>query len=561
MAPRVNLPPKKNRARCGIKYQLRIVKGDLPADSEFKDEDQHEDMASLAVADVDTTEGNEHHLQAALATKAVFIPTPAAEGKVSDYNLLYPPDKWKKPATYIYTTTTVEEAVTNAFLDYDLTYYMDEVDMQWLERNNQEARGEGTSAAAEKLKGGGAETGLPVSISEDEFELVMGLLDKLIEPTGFHGSGPDFSAVHEFFDRPLPNNIFASFAVPAWVPPPPSLACIARLVFPHWKQRRVELDGRKIHPSINYDEFDFANEPYVCFRRRDPKAVRKTRAGQAVNNADKLVQLHYNFSQALAIAEAVLEREGFKQLAAIESETLWNARKPMADLFRSVPGLITKADEERLTERPKKIRPNKSTLPKVKVLPPSHPGGANGALAPAILPSERAFIIQKEILQSVQEDTDWLRSHACLDVTDVRPHGLQHFSRAHSAYRTRIKHLWYRAPTRCGWIFPVKTVPDCVGCECALGGVDGDLSIDGRVSHMWFPYGVSAGTTTTLWTLARTTSTIRNWSAAFELNGGSMLTHLSLDWLRTNTGCLWTNMTPNILYRDCNETTRMNSAW
>ncbi|CAK5277997.1 unnamed protein product, partial [Mycena citricolor] len=167
-----------------------------------------------------------------------------------------------------------------------------------------------------------------------------------------------------------------------------------------------------------YDEFDFANEPYVCFRRRDPKAVRKTRAGQAVNNADKLVQLHYNFSQALAIAEAVLEREGFKQLAAIESETLWNARKPMADLFRSVPGLITKADEERLTERPKKIRPNKSTLPKVKVLPPSHPGGANGALAPAILPSERAFIIQKEILQSVQEDTDWLRSHACLDVTD-----------------------------------------------------------------------------------------------------------------------------------------------
>jgi hypothetical protein len=58
MAPRVTLPPKKNRARCGIKFPLKIFKGDLRADSHYLDEDMAENQSLLAVADVDASEGN-----------------------------------------------------------------------------------------------------------------------------------------------------------------------------------------------------------------------------------------------------------------------------------------------------------------------------------------------------------------------------------------------------------------------------------------------------------------------------------------------------------------------
>jgi enhancer of polycomb-like protein len=124
-------------------------------------------------------------LQAALATKAVFIPTPGVIGVADNYNELYPQNKWKDPISFLKTTQTVEEACSNALVDHEFTYYMDEIDKQWLDKNNQEARGEGTSAqgarSARKGKDKEPEMGVPVSISEDEFELVMGLLEKITE--------------------------------------------------------------------------------------------------------------------------------------------------------------------------------------------------------------------------------------------------------------------------------------------------------------------------------------------------------------------------------------------
>lgn len=69
---------------------------------------------------------------------------------------------------------------------------MDERDKEWLDKNNEEARGEGTSAQgavstsglrtsarSAKAKGKEPESTQPVVISEDEFELVMGVFEKV----------------------------------------------------------------------------------------------------------------------------------------------------------------------------------------------------------------------------------------------------------------------------------------------------------------------------------------------------------------------------------------------
>lgn len=118
----------------------------------------------------------------------MHIPTPGAVRLVDNYEQLYPSARWKDPISYLQTTQTVEEACTNALVDHEYaTYYMDEIDKQWLDKNNQEARGEGTSAQGatsaprSARKGKEPEMGVPVSITEDEFELVMGLLEKVTD--------------------------------------------------------------------------------------------------------------------------------------------------------------------------------------------------------------------------------------------------------------------------------------------------------------------------------------------------------------------------------------------
>ncbi|KAF8147792.1 enhancer of polycomb-like-domain-containing protein [Mycena galopus ATCC 62051] len=415
-------PQKKNRARCGIKYPLKIFKGDLETDSEYIDED-FEDTASQIIADVDVNEGNEHHLQAALATKAVFIPTPGAIRIVDNYDELYPKDRWTDPVSYLKTTQTVEEACSHGLVEHEYTYYMDETDKLWLDKNNQQARGEGTSAqgarSVYKGKAKSPEMGVPVSISEDEFELVMGLLEKITDQKIPKSDGLAFSSFEPFFLKPLPADFFASYVTPSWIPPPALLVRIARTMHPHWEQRRSPLNGRQIRPTLNFDESDFPNESYICFRRRDNKPVRKTRAGQATNHADKLAQLDRNLSQALDIANALLARENVKQAAAVQSHNLWQARRPMADLLRKFPSLVTKADEERLLDKPRKPKTSRSALPKVKVLPPSHPGTPPAtAMGQSMLPSQRCAAIQQEIMKNMQRESQEIKEHGQVDVVD-----------------------------------------------------------------------------------------------------------------------------------------------
>ena len=80
-----------------------------------------------------------------LQNSRTFIPTPDSTGLVEDYESLYPSDRWHEPVSSVKTSETIEEATLNA-LSHGFTYLMDERDNEWLDKNNEEARGEGTTA-------------------------------------------------------------------------------------------------------------------------------------------------------------------------------------------------------------------------------------------------------------------------------------------------------------------------------------------------------------------------------------------------------------------------------
>lgn len=231
-----------------------------------------------------------------------IIPVPDSTGLVDNVNYeeWYQPNRWTDPSTFIKSSDTVEDTWDSA-LNNGFTYLMDERDKEWLDKNNEEARGEGTSAAgacaaatpttrsggprSAKSKGKEAETSASMSITEDEFELVMGLFEKVThEKAEFlhhvrqntqcfnpviltteiqsfkEGNLPPFTDYQDTFANPLPPPTFASFLVSEWIPEPEKLCKIAKVVYPHWRQRRTDREGHRIIPSLNvYFFFDLTN--------------------------------------------------------------------------------------------------------------------------------------------------------------------------------------------------------------------------------------------------------------------------------------------------------------
>lgn len=167
--------------------------------------------------------------------------------------------------------------------------------------------------------------------------------------------------------------MFALATLPSWVPSGSQLSKFAKAVYPHWSKRRQERGGHPIIPIVNVcrhfhpeqsfvtkslfklDETDTKNESYICFRRREIKAVRKTRAQQATYG-DKMQRLQNELLNAIDIAKMVMQRESLKKEHAALGEVQADARLKFADLKRKFPNLGTKEDEELLhdKERPPK---------------------------------------------------------------------------------------------------------------------------------------------------------------------------------------------------------------
>lgn len=92
------------------------------------------------------------------------------------------------------------------------------------------------------------------------------------------------------------------------------------------------------------------NESYICFRRREIKSVRKTRASQATSS-DKLLRLQSELAQSLELAKTLLARENLKKENAQQVVQVWDKRLEFAELKRKFPALGTKEDEELLYEK------------------------------------------------------------------------------------------------------------------------------------------------------------------------------------------------------------------
>ncbi|KIY63417.1 hypothetical protein CYLTODRAFT_137134 [Cylindrobasidium torrendii FP15055 ss-10] len=433
MARPHNASTLRNRNRVTTKTRLRIAFGDVQVDEHIPDEGD-KDAHNYGL---DADDSKELHISQILSARQIsqkgtkeapqsYIPTPES-AVVEGYEKRHPQRKWRDPATYVTHSETVDEAWVCGLAD-GCTYFMDERDKAWLDKNNEDARGEGTSAAAgvsphrlsprsAKTKGKEPEASPAVVMDENAFELAMGLFELATHREaeflhhGFQGADsiPPFSTYQTLFGNPLRPEYFSRCVVPTKLPTPALLLQIGRAIYPHWRQRRAERNGVRIISQLNFDEADTQNESYVCFRRREMKATRKTR-GQQANMAERLQSLQRALEEPLRLAQLVMRRENLKRANNDITCASWTRRLAMLEFIRRDPTLAEKGDEELLVDREaavvRKPEARKEYTPKIDAPAPTPP-----QLPPLMRPSDRTRRINVNIetacARRKEKDRQW----------------------------------------------------------------------------------------------------------------------------------------------------------
>ncbi|KAM0747125.1 hypothetical protein T439DRAFT_106245 [Meredithblackwellia eburnea MCA 4105] len=357
---------------------------------------------------VDKEEEHELHLQQVLAatskpTKGISanasIPTPDSKVLIDEavYKSLYKSNVWTDTFTPIRFSDTVEDAMKGA-----VDYTMDDEDEEWLEAFNKTLAATSSAAGSSATNGGAAaaENGKPLDpvpngsntpaggrgardrkgkgknlddassesgagaavatgpISDDDFELVMQLMEKTAEE-----KAP--MAHVDIESLPTLADMEAAFVEQVWKPPVDHLKGFAKSIYPWWKERKEKRGGKSIIPQLDYDESN-ENNPYVCFRRRELKSSRKTRRSDQQNH-DRLIRLRNDLYAAHALMVKTRDRERLKLESFQAERRIFEARVEMRDLKRRLGE--AEGDEDLLIGRREKKRKREEVGP---------PGSANG---------------------------------------------------------------------------------------------------------------------------------------------------------------------------------------
>jgi enhancer of polycomb-like protein len=120
----------------------------------------------------------------------------------------------------------------------------------------------------------------------------------------------------------------------------------AKDIYSHWKNQRLLKGNRPLIPSLKFEtnlETD-DSDPYVCFRRREVRQVRKTR-GRDAQVTEKLKKLRKELEEARFLMTQVRRRELLKRDQLAMDKQIFEQRLAVKDLKRK---LSIKGDDEEL---------------------------------------------------------------------------------------------------------------------------------------------------------------------------------------------------------------------
>ncbi|EEA18929.1 Enhancer of polycomb-like protein 1 [Talaromyces marneffei ATCC 18224] len=271
---------------------------------------------------VEKAEESEFHLQAAINAVALGkiseanIPTPETVLSNIRYDELYPPT-FSQPATYIRFSSTVEDCC-------GCMYNLDEEDDVYLKIMN-EKRDPSTPAC-----------------TEDQFEEVMYFFEETAhtkQPFASVDSPPvlSYAEIEDSFDAAVDEHIKR----------------FAKDIYEHWKKRRISVGNHPLQISLKFETGQETDDgdPYVCFRRREVRQIRKTR-GRDAQSAEKLRRLRKELEDARQLVAFVRQRELARKEMFIIEKQVFQQRAEVKDMKRKLG--IKDDDEDLINQKPKK---------------------------------------------------------------------------------------------------------------------------------------------------------------------------------------------------------------
>ena len=162
--------------------------------------------------------------------------------------------------------------------------------------------------------------------SEDAFEEVMNFFEDtagIKQPFAAVDSSPvlPYRELEEHFDE------FTSAEVKGW----------SRVIYEHWKLRRTATGNNRLAPSLKFETGQDTDDadPYVCFRRRELRQIRKTRNRDA-QGAEKLRKLRHELESARHILSLVKQREMIRKEVLMMDRALFQQRAEVKEIKRKL---------------------------------------------------------------------------------------------------------------------------------------------------------------------------------------------------------------------------------
>lgn len=210
------------------------------------------------------------------------IPAPPAlesTGTGGNYDVLYP-DAAPMPTGYIKFSQTVEECI-------GCPYNMTTEDAEWLQKYTRRL-------------------GANPQLSEDNFEKIMWVFEEETRQRTPYAAVDNHFLAYADLQEALRDS--EEYDVPD------KAQEHTKEVYAYWKARREQCGGHSLQPSIKLEtdqEIDTDGDPYVCFRRREARTHRKTRA-RDIQGAALLTKLRRDLEEGRSLVQDAIRRETLK---------------------------------------------------------------------------------------------------------------------------------------------------------------------------------------------------------------------------------------------------------
>ncbi|KAI9768438.1 MAG: Enhancer of polycomb-like protein 1 [Geoglossum simile] len=350
--------------KLSTKQTLAVVR----EDQVDKVEDDPQRNIPKVETGVEKGEEIEHHLQAAISASQaaaiggkvaqILIPTPDTIRSSLQYDNLYQ-RSFSQPATYIRFSSTVEDCT-------GCQYNLNEEDHAFLASMNQKRA-------------------LSTQCTEDQFEVVMAFFEATAQskqPFAAVDSPPVVS--HEEMECSFDESIDENNRI------------FTREVYQHWKTERIKRGNKQLTPSLKFEtgqEKD-DSDPYVCFRRREVRAVRKTR-GRDAQSAEKLRKLRKELELARHGLAMVKQREMLKKDILASDRQIFEERVQVKEEKRR--NGFKDDDEDLVNQKPQKRRHTEAPqIQRPSVVQPRIPSRQDGRSAEADLIPLQDVLAEKE---------------------------------------------------------------------------------------------------------------------------------------------------------------------